>query len=69
MSHSVTNFEMQKYYQKEPKFNDDSPKVKDGTYVINLDDFKSIGTHRITLHVNDNNIICFDSFGVEHIPK
>ena len=60
---------MQKYYQKEPKFNDDSPKVKDETYVINLDQFKSIGTHRITLYVNDNNTICFDSFGVEHIPK
>ena len=21
------------------------------------------------MHVNDNNVTCFDSFGVEHIPK
>ena len=40
-----------------------------GAYVINLDDYKSIWTHWITLYVNDNNIRYFDSFGVEHIPK
>ena len=33
-----------------PKFNgvyskNDQPKVKDGVYAINLDEFKSIGTH------------------------
>ena len=72
--HPLTNFEIQKYYQNEPKFNDvysrnNLPKVKDVAYVINLDDYKSIGTHWIALYVNDNNIIYFDSFGVEHIPK
>ena len=45
------------------------PKIKNGTYVKNLDEFKSIGTQRIALYVNSNNIIYFDSFGVEHIPK
>ena len=30
---------------------------------------KSIGTHWIALYVNSNNIIYFDSFKVEHIPK
>ena len=44
----------------------DLPKIKDGAYVINLDKFKSIGTHWIALYVNR---IYFDSFGVEHIPK
>ena len=44
-------------------------KIKDGTYVINLDGYKSIGTHSIALHVNDENVTCFDSFGVENIPK
>ena len=38
-------------------------------YVINLDEYKSIGTHWIALHLNENNIIYFDSFEVEHIPK
>ena len=67
--HPLTNFEIQKYYQNEPKFNriysrNNLPKIKDGAYVINLYEFKSIGTHWIALHVNGNNIIYFDSFGV-----
>ena len=33
------------------------PKINDGTYVINLHEFKSIGTHWIALYVNGNNII------------
>ena len=63
------------YYQKEPKFNgvysrNNLPKIKDGAYVINLDEFKSIGTHWIALYVNgNNNTIYFNSFGVEYIPK
>ena len=69
--HVLTNFEIQKYYQKEPKFNgaysrNNLPKIKDGAYVINLDEFKSIGAYCIALYVNVNN---FDSFGVENIPK
>ena len=68
------NFEIQKYYQNEPKFNDvysrnNLPKIKDEACVINLDDFKSIGTHWIDFYVNNNNVTYFDSFGVEHIPK
>ena len=74
MPDPLTNFEIQKYYQNEPKFNgvysrNHVPKIKDGTYVTNLDDYESIGTHRIALHVNANNIVYFDSFRVEHIPK
>ena len=69
-----TNFEIQKYYQSEPKFNgvyskNNLPKIKDGVYVINLDEYKSIGTHWKALYVNGNNVIYFDSFGDEHIPK
>ena len=39
--HPLTNFEIQKYYQNEPKFNgvfsrNDLSKIKDGTYLINF---------------------------------
>ena len=72
--HLFTNFEIQKYYQNELKFNGvysrkDLPKIKDGAYVININEFKSIGTHWIVFYVNSNNIIYVDSFGVEHISK
>ena len=58
----LTSFEIQKYYQNEPKFNgvysrNNSPKVKDVAYLINLDEFKSIGTYWKALHVNGNNVI------------
>ena len=49
--HPLTNFEMQKYYQNEPRFNgvyskDNLPnKIKDGTYAINLDEYSDIRTH------------------------
>ena len=45
------------------------PKIKDSTYVINLNEYKSIETHWIALYVNSDNVTYFDSFGVEHIPK
>ena len=72
--HPSTNFEIQKYYQNETKFNgvysiNNLPKIKDGAYVINLDEYESIETHWIALYVNSNNVTYFDSFGVEHIPK
>ena len=62
--HPLTNFEIQKHYQNEPKFNgvylrNNLPKIKDGAYVIILDEFKSVGTHWIALYVNSNNIINF----------
>ena len=44
-------------------------KIKDGAYVINLDEHYDTGTHQIALYVKNNDITYFDSFGVEHIPK
>ena len=44
-------------------------KIKDGAYIINLDEYVDIGTHWVALHVNNNNVTYFDFFGVEHIPK
>ena len=44
-------------------------KIKDGAYVINLDEKKDTGTHWIALFCNRNEIVYFDSFGVEHFPE
>ena len=72
--HPLTNFEIQKYYQNEPRFNvifprDNLQKIKDGAYIINLDEYSDIGTHWVALWVNNNNVTYFHSFGAEHIPK
>ena len=45
------------------------PKRKDGAYVLNLHEYKSIGTHCIALYLNGNNTIYFDSFGAKYILK
>ena len=60
--HPLTNFEIQKYYQNEPRFNgvysrDNLPKIKDGAYVINLDEYSDIETHWVALYVHDNMLL------------
>ena len=72
--HPLTDFEIQKYYQNAPKFNDvysrnNLSKIKDEAQIINLDEYELIETHWIALYVNDKNVTYFDSFGVEHIAK
>ena len=73
--HPLTNFEIQKYYKNEPRFNgvfsrNNLPKkIKDGAYVINLDEYADVGTRWIALFCNRNEIVYFDSFGVEHVPE
>ena len=73
--HPLTNFEMQKYYQNEPRFNgvfsrNNLPKtIKDGKYIRNLHEYAHVGTHWIALFCNRNEIVYFDSFGVEHVPE
>ena len=72
--HPLTNFEIQKYDQNQPRFNgvysrDNLSKIKDGAYIINLDEYSSIGTHWVSLYVQNDSVTYFDSFGVEHIPK
>ena len=81
--HSSTIFEVQKYFQNnaqqssknKPRFNDFysrdnlSVKVKNGTYIIILDEYSDIGTHLLALYVTNNDVTYFDSFGVQHILK
>ena len=51
-------------------FRDNLPKtIKNGTYVVNLDEYVDVGTHWIALCVKNNEITYFDSSGVEHVPK
>ena len=45
------------------------PKIRNGSYIINLDEHQSIETHRVALYVNENNVTYFHSFGVGNIPK
>ena len=76
-THPLTNFEIQEYYKNEPRFNgvysrDNLPKtIKNGAYVINLDEYEDASTHWIALYVKNKNseVTYFDSFGVEHVPK
>ena len=47
-------FELQKYYQNEPKFNgvysrNNLTRIKGETYVINIAEFKSTGIHWIAV--------------------
>ena len=72
--HPLTNFEIKWYYEDQPRFNgvysrDNLPKTKDRAYVINLDEYADVGTHWISLCVKNIEVIYFDSFGVEHVPK
>ena len=75
LPHPLTNFEIQKYYKNEPRFNgvfsrNNLPKkIKDGAYIINLDEYANVGTHWIALFCKKNETVYFDSFGVEHIPE
>ena len=69
------HLEIQKYDQNESRFNGvysrkKLPKKKDGSYVINLDEYADIGTQWIALFCNRNcEIVYFNSFGVEHVPE
>ena len=71
----LTNFEIQKYYQNESRFNgvysrdNLTDKIKDGAYMINLDEYSDIGTHWVVLYVLNNDVIYFNTFVVEHTPK
>ena len=73
--HPLTNFEIEAYYQNEPRFNgvysrdNLQVKVKDGAYLINLDDYSDIETHWIALYANNKTVTYFDSFGIEHISQ
>ena len=71
--HHLTNFEIEKYYKNEPRFNgifsrNNLPKkINDVAYLISLDEYADVGTHWMALFYNKNQIAYFDSFGFEHV--
>ena len=73
--HPLTNFEIQKYYQNQPRLNgvfsrNNLPKkIKDGAYIINLDEHADVGTHWIVLFCNKNEIAYLNSFSLEHVSE
>ena len=72
-THTLTNFEIKKYYGNEPKFNcvyskNNLSKIIVGAYITNLNQYESIGTHLIAWYINDN-VTYFDSCGAEHILR
>ena len=72
--HHLINFEMKRYYQNELKLNgvysrNNFPKIKDGEYVINLDEYISIGNHWVAINVKNDVATYFDGFGVEYIRR
>ena len=75
LAHPLTNYEIQKYYQNEPRLNGVFSRnnlhknIKDGAYVINFHEYEAVGTHWVALFCNRNEIVYFDSFGVEHVPE
>ena len=73
--HPLTNFEIQKYYKNEPRFNgvflrNNLPKkIKDRAYAMNLDEYTDVGTHWIALFCTRNEIVYFNIFDVEHVTE
>ena len=61
---SITYLDLMALFQK-----NNLPRIKDGAYVINLDDKNSKETHWVSLFIDRNTAIYFDSFGIEYIPQ
>ena len=62
------------YFKNVKRFNEvfsrnNLPKLKNGAYVINLDHSENTGTHWVVIFLKKDEVIYFDSFGVEYIPK
>ena len=43
--------------------------MEKGTYVINLEHSENTGTHWVVIFVKKDEVISFDSFGVEYITR
>ena len=70
--HPLTNFEIQAYYQNKARFSgvfsrDNLPNtIKNGAYVINVDEYHDIATHWVALYVNNKTVTYFDRLNRFH---
>ena len=74
--HPLINFDKHKYCENKPRFNgaysrSNLPKIiKDGGYMINLDEYADLGAHWISNpFCNRSDMVYFDSFSVGHAPE
>ena len=72
MLHPLNNIEIINYFNYEPRFNgvfsrNNLSRIKDGAYVINLDDKNSKSTYWFSLSADRNTAVYFHSFGIEYI--
>ena len=70
----VKHQKVSKYFENDCRFNgvfsrNNLPRIKDGAYVINLDDKKGKGTHWVSVFIDRSLAVYFDSFGIEYIPQ
>ena len=70
----LNNIEIINYFNYQPRFNgafsrNILPGIKYRAYVTNLDDKKSKGTHWVSLFIDRNTAVYFDSFLLEYISQ
>lgn len=66
----LKNYEIQKYYQKEPRFKGVYSINNYGAHVINvinLDFYTKVETHWAACYLDSDISIYFHSFGIEHV--
>ena len=66
--------ELTKYFSDKPRFNGvfsraNLPRIKNRANVINLYDKQSKETHLVSLLIDRNTAVYFDSFGIEYITQ
>ena len=72
--HPLSNIEITKYFNYEPRFNgvvsrDNLPRIKNGAFVIDLDEKQSKGTLWVSLLIDKYMVVYLDSFRIEYIPQ
>ena len=72
--HPLNNVKITNYFNYESRFNgvfsrNNLPRIKDGAYIIKLDDKNSKGTHWISLFIDRNAAVYFESFEIEYISQ